>query len=859
MIQTQSQSAGDTPRRGTTVGVPEPVASGPTAPQDAAAVRASFAALDATTLQRMAAESQRLLEEDGVTYNPGARDGARDRRWRLDPLPLVLSPEEWAPIEAGVIQRAELLNLVLADLYGPRDLLRTGVLPPEVVFAHPGFLRPLDGVRIPGFQQLTVCATDLVQDATGAWRPLSDRTQVPSGAAYALQNRSVIARLAREVHRVAAVERLAPYVRSLRGAMQRATPSDVTEPRMALLTAGASAETAFEHGHLAAELGIPVVEGADLSVRDGRVWLRAIGGAPAAIDVLLRRVDAWWCDPLELRGDSQLGTPGMVEAARRGGVSLVNGLGSGVLENTALQAFLPQIAAALLGQELKLTPPRTLWCGDAAQRDEVLARFDELVVKPMGRIGPSEPVLVSRLSRAERTELRERVLAHPHRWVGQEHVDGMLTPSVSPSGHLVQARTVLRTFAVARGDSYTTMRGGLTRVSDAERLAVATTVGAWSKDTWVLGGEREVPEGFWLLDGPKVAADAPETVVSARAVENLLWFGRYAERADALVRLLRTVDDRRSEVGGGTPALRATIDRLLVAVTRATRTGPGFDVATTRRPDPDTELRSLVVDADRAGSLAFDVRRLSRAAHAVRDQLSGDTWPVLTMLERALLGDGDREPEIVSGRYGPPHGRAALAGVLTSLLALQGLGAESLVRDPSWRFLEAGRRLERGQQLLGLLRATVVEPADEAVQSLVLESVLIASESVITYRRRYRSRAQLATVLDLLLLDPTNPRSLQWQLERLAEELPLLPGHAEADGRLSPVEEVVHATASALRTADLEAVAHAPDELELLLSHLDTMLQRAGTELSRVMFAPVPSSRPLVEERVGTAGDALLA
>lgn len=816
-------------------------------PDDPATVRAALADVGTSELRRLGRATRHLVDDDDVTAVAG--DGEhRTGRWRLDPLPMVLGADEWAELEAGLRQRTELLDLVLADVYGPRNLVRSGQLPPEVVFGHPGFLHALDGVRHPGTHQLTLAATDLLRDATGRWLPVADRTDVPTGAVYALENRSVLSRLLPELHRAARVERLAPYARALRSALWASVPTPTQDPRVAVLSGGADA---FEHGNLAALLGHPLVEGPDLSVRDGRVWLRSLGGRAVRIDVLLRRVPSAACDPLELRAGSTRGTAGLVEAVRRGGVAVANRLGSGVLDNTGLQAFLPDLARTLLGQELRLAGPRTWWCGDPDGLATVLDRLDDLVLRPLAP-AQGRAVVPATSSAAARDELRARLRAQPHRWVGQERIEVGTERSLAPDGHVAAGRVELRTFAVAHGEGYAVMRGGLARVSAPD----GPHTPPWSKDVWVLGGAHEADRDYWLHRGPPVAADAPESVVSARTVENMLWLGRYAERAEAIVRLLRAIDGRRSEAGGGTAALGHVVDHLLVALTDATRTSPGFhDEA--RRRTPGAELTALVLDGQRSGTLAFAAERLLEAARAVRDQLSGDAWPVLTSLERQLVGDDEAAAVLASGRRGPAYGRAALGHVLTPLLALQGLAAESLVRDPSWRFLEAGRRLERSQQLLALLRATVTRigaPVDEdasavdagagddAVTALLLESVLVTCESIITYRRRYRSRAQLATVLDLLLRDPTNPRSLRWQLDRLLDVLPAIePGDA------SPVTDAVRTTATALRTAALDDL-DGPG-LAALLDRLGGELRHAGTELARTVFVPPPQPRPMVEER----------
>ena len=831
----------------------------PTVPADAGDARSVLSrvrALGAPRLDRLRLEAQRLLDEDGVTHRRTVDGMRRERRWRLDPVPLVLDASEWEVLRAGVEQRSQLLDLVLADLHGPRRLLTEGLLPPEVVLGHAGFLRPLDGVRLPGFHQLTICATDLVRDDAGNWRPVSDRTATPSGAGYALQNRSVTARLLPDLQREASVERLAPYVRALRQALRAAAPGGHDDPRIAVLTPGTQAETAFEHAHVAGLLGYPLVEGRDLRVRDGRLWLRTVGGRPEPLDVLLRRVDAAWCDPLELHPDSAIGTPGLVHAVRDGGLSVVNGLTTGVLENPALVAHLPALSHALLGQDLQLEQPRTLWCGDHDARREVLANLDRLVCKPLDRAGDDVMVDGARLSNAQRDELRARIEARPDRWVGQERLEPAPEPALTPEGRLELRPVVLRTFTVAHGDEHTTMRGGLTRVGDGRGVAITNVAGAWSKDTWVLGADPEPDEAFWLLTGPRRHADPAEQSVPARTAGNLLWLGRYAERAESTVRILRAVDDRRADRPEGMPALDDAIDRLLRATTIVTGTWPGFSDADARAT-PEAELSALVLDGERAGTLAHDVRRLVDAAQAVREQLSGDTWTVLASLERDLLDVDDGPPVLAHPSAGSPGSRAGLGRVLTALLALQGLGSESLVRDASWRFLEVGRRLERGLQLLALLRATLVEPADRATSSLLLESVLTAAESLVTYRRRYRSHGQVAAALELLLADGGNPRSLAWQLERLVEELPRLPGHP-GPGQLTRAEERVHAAGAALRTADLDSLAgaggpedQARDDLARLLDHLVEHVAGAATALEAQAVPSAPSQRPMTPVRPG--------
>ncbi len=798
-----------------------------------------LAGLDPAVLTQARHESDRLLADDGVTYKT---PGDPNRAWRLDPIPLMIGEAEWAQIEAGVQQRAELLNLVLADIYGSQDLLRSGSIPSEVVFSHPGYLRAMHQVRHAGHRQLVTAATDLVRDATGAWRPLGDRTQSPSGVTYALANRSVMARVLTEEQRDAQVLRLAPYLRALRTGLRRLAPADVDDPRVVVLTSGTEGETSYEHATLASSLGVPLVEGSDLSFRGGRLMLRSLDRLEP-VDVILRRVDADWCDPLELRPESTLGVPGLVEAMRRGAVALANPLGVGVLENAGLLAYLPALSQELLGQPLHLEPATTWWCGDPKMRDHVLANMQHLVVKPIQR--GRQQLAGWDLTADQRQDLAQRIRRAPHLWVGQEPIAPSLTPSLDERGELCDRAAILRTFVVADEDAYVAMPGGLTRVDDPARQVITNASGAVSKDTWIVSGREERLAGFWYQDGPLVVAEPPSSNVSARAADNLVWLGRYAERAEATVRLLRVVDDRRTDFGGRTgPVGAATLEVMLAALTDVSATRPGFvgPQGAERRAQPGDELASLVLDQARPGTVAHSVHHLLAAASSVRDRLSGDTWPVTNALGREVLGDA---PAVLGVQTRPTRG--GLGRVLTGLLALQGLGSESLERDPTWSFIEVGRRLERALQLLALLRSTLSNTHPPAVDSLLWESVLTTAESIITYRRRYRSRAQLSTVLDLLLLDAANPRSLGWQIDRLVEALRTLPDHPGAD-KIGPVEQAVLEAATALRLSDTSRLAQADDqgnrtELVSFLDHLRQQLQAAGDLLLTTSLAPPMAPR----------------
>jgi len=805
-------------------------------------------------------KARRLLDDDGVTYNVYGPDAPASAStpapWGLDPVPVLLASEEWAGIELGVIQRAELLNLVLSDLYGSRELLRRGMLPPELVLGHPGFLRQCDQIRVPGDQQLFTTAVDLARDAGGRCVVLADQTQAPSGVGYALENRVVVSRVFPSLYRDSQVHRLAPFFRMLRASLEDIAPPDADDPRIVLLSPGPWSETAFEHAYLASYLGYPLVEGTDLTVRDGRVWLRSLGRLER-VDVILRRTDAWFCDPLELRPDSKLGVPGLVEAARLGGVSIVNTLGSGVLENPGLASYLPRLAEHLLGEPLLLPSVPTWWCGDDDGRRHVLAHLDDLVIKPISRgLGPTS-VFPWELSSDDRDDLRRRIEAYPAGWVGQETIELASTPTLTANG-LEARRTILRAFAVARNDSYTALPGGLTRVAGAGVIAegaqgprgsfrISNQAGAISKDTWVLASEPEKLSGFWLGTGPPVAAVDPEVSMPSRAAENLFWLGRYAERAESMARLVRAAHDRRDFQGqSANPAGSECLAVLLSAITRVSSTYPGFigEGAGARLAAPGAELFALVVDEDRPGTIAYAVDHMLGSARAVRDQLSTDTWIVVGTIDREIRELRTSDPER------PMVAQHTLGRIMQGLLALSGLAAESMVRDPGWRFMDAGRRIERGLQLAALLRATVTVERSTATDSLLLESVLIAAESIITYRRRYRSHAQLETLLDLLVLDTDNPRSLAYQLDQLAADVRLMPRLDRAP-RLTEPQRLVLETSTALGLADTTLLAR-PEadgtrvELDEFFSNLLELLTRTADAIDGDHFAHLLPQRSLV-------------
>jgi uncharacterized circularly permuted ATP-grasp superfamily protein/uncharacterized alpha-E superfamily protein len=798
-------------------------------------------------------EVARLLEDDNVTYTPspgssvsmvdepaagGATALTEARPWRLDPLPLVLDDREWAVLEAGVVQRAQLLDAVLADLYGPQRLLASGDLPASVVLDHAEYLRPVVGTKALEHQRLFLTAADLGRDSGGAWKVMADRTQAPSGAGYAMQNRRVVSRVLPELYHAANLHRLTPFFQAMRTALVESAAAAVEDPRVVVLSPGPHSETAFDQAFVASLLGFPLIEGSDLTVRDGKVWLRGLGKREQ-VDVILRRVDSVWTDPLELRPGSRLGVSGLLECVRRGTVSVVNTLGSGILENPALLPFLPRLCERLLGQPLRLASVDTWWCGDPAARAHVLAHLDELVVRPISR-NAGRSVLGRLLTPDQAARLKARIEAAPHRFVGQEVLPLSSAPT-TVAERLVPRDVVLRSFVVRSGTSYTPMLGGLARVADspASRYGPLVTApdGGLAKDVWVVSSE---PVPASRVVAPRQAAahartsSAPATMVP-RVLSDLFWFGRYAERAEDLLRLVLATRTLAIETDLDTTHGRA-LEVLLQALTHVSTTYPGFlDGRTQLMP----ELRAMLLDRHRPGTAGHALAALSLAAQGVRDQLSEDVWMVMAEIDRAL-----------AALAADPHDQGlqlvdASERVLSSLLALAGVVSENMVRDPGWYMLDSGRGLERALQVVALLQVSVDRDRAPETNAMVEEAVLSAAESIVTYRRRYHVRTGVEALVELLVVDQHNPRSVAYQLARIRTDLQALPTTSPTARPLRLLETLIEG----VRTADPQALTVPVDgrrpALDRFLSGLNEQLRElAGAVRTQYQQQP-PTSQPL--------------
>jgi uncharacterized circularly permuted ATP-grasp superfamily protein/uncharacterized alpha-E superfamily protein len=770
------------------------------------ALASSAIGLTHAELQRVSRDIARFLSDDGVRYS---RPGESPSWWRLDPVPIVVSADEWSPLEIGLAQRAELLNAVLVDLYGPQTLLSSGVVPPEVVYGHSGFLRVLRGSS-PETHPLLITASDVTRTPSGDWLVLADRTGAPSGIGYAMENRRVISRVVPELYRGAGLHRVAPFFQAVRAAMIDAAPGESSDPRVVLLSPGPQSETAYDQAFVASSLGFPLVQGSDLVVRDGVVWMRAPGRLER-VDVIVRRVDAPWSDPLELRGDSQLGVTGLAEAVRRGSVRVVNGLGSGVVENLALAPFLARACEVLLDEPLRLPTIRSYWLGDPDELEQVRPRLDELVVRTLDR----SPVPTD----LDPDALLAQIEAAPHRFVAQERPHHSQTPALGPLGVRPEP-VVIRTFSVRHGSAYRTLMGGLGSIMETGRVPR-------SKDVWVLKSRPDEPDQRLLEVLPMTNVRAPAAMVP-RALEDMYWFGRYAERAEDTLRLLLAAhglaqDFRLRPWSAGGQTLQV-LARKLVDLTPTPFDDGEFD----------EEFRSVLLDPFRPGSVAQSVGSLRDAAQAVRDQLSPDVWRVFGAIDRAAGALAETAPS---------HQVADSAGrMLTAISALHGV-TDSMMRDDGWRMIVLGRAVERAQQVVRLLDGTVTTRRGIDVDRDVLTQVLTVAESAVTHRRRYRGYVRPAGVVELLMFDADNPRSVAFNVDRAAELLEALPA---STGSTRP-ERLLADLRLELESVELASLVVIEGErrphLEQTLRSVRGLLTRFADAVAEVHLTTAPSPR----------------
>ncbi|MFC0515996.1 circularly permuted type 2 ATP-grasp protein [Mucilaginibacter angelicae] len=806
-------------------------------------------AYDELGIEKMEQRSREIsqeLRDNGVTYNVYSDPDGINRPWKLDPVPMVFNQQEWESIERGLVQRAELLNLILSDIYGERKLIKEGFIPFELVYSHKGFLRQADKVKIPGKFQLLQYSADLVRSPLGKIWVLHDRTDAPSGAGYTLENRAAMTRVFPDLIRDNQVRKISSYYQTLKNTLTKLSLQNKENPRVVLLSPGTANETYFEHAYLASSLGFTLVFGQDLTVSDGYVWLKTLRGLEK-VDVIVRRVDDIFCDPLEFLGDSHLGVVGLMEAVRQKKVTIINPLGCRILENPGLMAFLPRLSKHLLNEELILPSVATWWCGHEKEKKYVLDNLPFLIIRSIYRSNENPPYIGSELSSKQINDLRKEINTRPHLYVAQEVVSFSTTPSLIDNS-LEACNAIFRSYIVADMEKqvYHVMPGGLSRSFPTKgEFIISNQSGGISKDTWVLGPSPQ--------SAAKPAVNQPilrqvKNILPSRTGESLFWLGRYLDRAVSNVRMMRIVlkiyNERDDEVH---PETDQTLVILLKSLSALTGTLPGFAALDQNKlRQPEKELLSLAVETGRPGTLAQSLQSFLTNGYAVRDRLSLDTWRILDSISEEFELMKENADDLRKIYHN-------LDQFIIKLMAFIGLNNDNMTRASSWRLLNIGRFLESSLNTCTILQAALASNVPPDVEKQLLELVLMCNESLVTYRYLYRSTLQLPGVLNLLLVNEDNPKSVAFLVAKIDEHLAHLPD-SHKDGSLSPAQKKLLEALTMIRLCDVNkmvAPGRANDfhkkELSNFLHHLVSILSQASTLIFESFFSPTQSQYSFIK------------
>jgi uncharacterized circularly permuted ATP-grasp superfamily protein/uncharacterized alpha-E superfamily protein len=787
---------------------------------------------------RRTAEADRLLRDNGVTFDVFRDLSDPQRPWRLDLIPLILGSAEWDRLQAGIDQRARLLELIVKDVHGPGRLLKSGWLPPEVVFAHPGFHRTFFDLHGLQARSLIVYGAEVARGADGAWYVMADRGEGPVGAGFALENRIVTSRAIPELMHAQAVQRLAPFFLRLQNTLRELASRRSENPRIVLLSSGPESPWYFEDVFLSGYLGLTLVQGADLAVRDERVFLKTLAGL-VPVDVILNRGHERGIDPLELGGGAPQGVLGLLQVIRSGNVGVANVPGCGLVESPVFMAFLPALCRRLLGEDLHLASIPTWWCGDPDSLRYVREHLRNLVIKPAFEASGSEEIFGERLSEREADQLLARIAARPYAYVAQNTVARSAAP-VFDGAALQCGHVAARIYAVADGERFAVMPGGLIRVAPTpEPMELSVAAGTGSKDLWVLAEGPVEPVSLLQAPNRPVPLRRSSALFPSRIADDLFWLGWSIERIDFLARLVRALIERLTtdaEIDSGewSALVRALADQGQLE--------PGFAVEglSTQMPALAEMLPQVLFELDEIRGLGYAVSEMLRLGARVRDRVSPETWSQIHHAGTSFVS--------VTGRL-----HADLIEILTRLNSLivhlasvSGLIDDGMIRGPAWRFLDMGRRIERGRNTASLLRTMVASGGirERSVMRLLLEIL----DCRMTYRARYLDNLQPNAVLDLFITDETNPRSVAFQSISIAEHVDALPIDALSPLR-SDEKRLALAVLHAVRMVTSDQLAAADfTEIELLLQRVDQHFKGLTESLTLKYLVHSGAPRQITDE-----------
>ncbi len=791
-----------------------------------------------------------LMDENGVTYNVYNDPKGMHRSWELNIVPFLIHQKEWETIEKGIKQRSELLNLILKDIYGKRELIKNGIIPPEVIYAHRGFLRQCDQIQYKTSKNLLIHSADVARGPDGRMWVVNDRTQAPSGMGYALENRYSTSRILPGIFKDIHVKQSSNFFADFNQMLIDAAPQTIENPNIVILTPGPLNETYFEHAYLSSFLGYPLVTGNDLVARGGKIWMKSLKELKQ-VDVILRRVDDVFMDPLELREDSYLGVAGLLDVVRQGQVTIINPIGSGVLENSGLIPFMNAICKYFFKEELILPQIASWWCGQEKERNYVLNNLTSLVVKRIDRSNRESIYFCEFLKANQLENLKKEILSNPYSFVAQEKISFSTAPDFVKD-KLEPRKVMCRLFSIAKNETYSVMPGGLVRVAaERENLFVSNQRGGVSKDFWIVADEPQTNIQNYSWDNTCRISLSGINDLPSNTAENLFWSGRYLGRALITARFLRTVLNKMSnEQFNKNKAHSESLLALFQSVTNITSTFPGFigEEGEETLKDPLKEIVSLMVDKEVMGSFAQTLSSFNNSYYSLRNLWSKDMWRVFDSIQK-IWTKFEKEDD----KSSTPALIKVLDRVITRLIAFMGLIEESILVEQGLLLYFIGLQTEQAMMNIAKCRSLLVVNYKQQPQYEILEAILTSHESLNIYRYSYRSYLSIENVINLILLDKEYPKSLAYQLRRIQKDIDRLP-HSEVTGKATDCQKYISEANFKIRSLNIDALLELDAEgvirqnLDDALSELSELLHETSLAVSDTYFNHAYQQKQLVNQ-----------